>query len=396
MRFTYLLIFIGLNFWMQSVAGQQAFRPGYIIDNDGERINVMIKVHDASSNPTSISYRTSENERVVEAEIADLAEFGLIDKLQRFVRAEVDIEQSSDALATLSTSPHPQFKTDIVWLRQLVDGGADLFYWADGRFTRYFYRVENSRVLPLIYRRYREGTSGLRTDIRYRATLASVLNCAGDLPRVSRVDYTTRSLLNFFIAYNTCVHAEQVVYTDPKSSSLRVAVRLGGESRSPVFSRSSGFSNTIALGSQIFPTFGVEVEQPLRFTNRRWSIFLGVNYRSHQQVRAGGPGEVSIDSRSLEFPFGARWSFISRKKASAYLMGALVSDFPLGNAVFHRSKATVLHMGHNFGGTFGAGVRIGRRLEVEGRYRLRHGILSNYRSASLSDRGVALTAAYRL
>ena len=397
MRFTYLLIFIGLNFGMQSVAGQQAFRPGYIIGNDGRRVEVEIRERSWKNNPTTISYRSAKNQPLRTTVIADLAGFGLTDDLQHFVRAAVDIEQSSDALATLSTLTTPQFKTDTVWLRQFVDGEADLFYWVDGEFTRFFYRLGEGEILPLVYRRYRDGRTGLRDDARYRATLATALSCSGDSPNPKLVTYTNRSLLKYFIAYNDCRQIAQTLYTNPKGPSARVTIRVGVESRSPVYSTAFRvFSSAFVLDTELFPTIGFEIEQPLEFSNQRWSIFAGANYRRHRQNKDAGPKELQVDSRSIEVPLGARWTVFAFGHRSVYLSGAVMTDFPFGYAVLQRSSTINHPLGISFGGSFGTGIRIGEHVGLEFRYRLRHEMLGNNFSSSLKDRGFALTAGYTL
>src|SRR5690606_726233 len=134
--------------------GQIKFEEGYFIDNQGNRIDCLIKNTDWKNNTLSFEYKASENASVQQADIEDVQEFGVLEYM-RYKRFTVEIDRSSKNVNALSTKKQPEFNTETLFLRQLIQGNANLYVYEDGNLKRYFFSVNDASVNQLIYKTYR-------------------------------------------------------------------------------------------------------------------------------------------------------------------------------------------------------------------------------------------------
>ncbi len=378
---------------------RSSFKAGYVIDNSGAEIPAEIQERNWYNNPTTLTYRIAGAKEALEASISDLRGFGLTGDGQRFVRAAVDIEQTPDEVANLNYTTTPEFLRDTVWLRQFVEGEADLFYWSGKALKRFFYRVENRSFEPLISRSYRVGLRGVQHDNRFRATLVTYVSCeAAAMPQIGDVAYTKQSLIEYFMAYNACRGEVPMQLTTRKGPSPRFAFRFGGELRTAEFVRfqSNGPGRRVAdFGTSPSLTLGFEAEQALEFTNRRWSVFMGVNYRKLEASRVVNKDGYYLDQHSIAIPLGLRLRGFDLGSHTLYVMGGLIAEIPLRKGAF-RVQQREYRTGLNYGGTLGVGARFGKHLELEGSYRFRQDMLTNYVTESLFETATTLTLAYRM
>lgn len=388
---TYMVVF-ALPLLLTS---QSSYKLGYIIDNTGSKREVEIRERNWSRNPSSIEYRSGNSGAIQLAEIADLREFGITRDAQLFVRGKVEIEQSPDNIAQLSSSSVPVFSTEIVWLRQLVAGDADLYYWSGNRLQRYFYRLRDGEILPLLHRTFKFNGNQVRQDNQFRATLASFMNCAGgtELPDPKSLEYDKEDLLEYVSTYNFCRTGTQRVFSESDRSSITFALRLGVDGHTFNFSSfaAARFGDRILL----FPTLGFEVEEVLDFTNRKWALFMGANYRSVHHSAKVKSVDYTLEYQSIEVALGTRYGILTIGKKSFYAVVAGIADIPFSDPTFER-RGRRLKVGLSFGATAGLGFRFNQHFEAEARYRMRQQLLVNYTDANLYNQGFQLTLAYRL
>ena len=75
------------------VLGQINFEPGYFIDNDQDKVSCFIKNEDWLNNPTTFTYKLSENGNIQEATISEVKEFTVFGG-KSYIRKQVPIENS--------------------------------------------------------------------------------------------------------------------------------------------------------------------------------------------------------------------------------------------------------------------------------------------------------------
>ena len=150
---------------------QEDFKNGYIISNSGDRQEVLIYDYNWKSNPTSITYKKSEDGEKLKGNLTTISEFGILDEA-RYQRAKVKIEGSSEDLNNLSTRAQPEFETKSVFLKVLVDGEADLLLHTIGRKKNYFIRVDDAApIVPLVYKKYQNTNGPLKENTQYKQQL---------------------------------------------------------------------------------------------------------------------------------------------------------------------------------------------------------------------------------
>ena len=108
---------------------QNKFESGYYIDNSGVKTECLIKNYDWKNNPKNIETKTNLEDNVTTTKsIEEINEFAITGK-SKFVKATVNIDESSQNLVTLTNSPSPKFVEKTVLLKVLVQGNSNLYYF---------------------------------------------------------------------------------------------------------------------------------------------------------------------------------------------------------------------------------------------------------------------------
>ena len=135
-----------------SIHAQIRFEQGYIIDNNNQRQDVLIKNIDWLNNPKSIEYKNDETSKIEIATINQIKEFG-VDNQSKYVRVDVKIDRSSEDLAKISSIQEPEFKEETLFLKVLIEGEASLYDYVDYNLKRFFYKKNNGEIEQLIYKK---------------------------------------------------------------------------------------------------------------------------------------------------------------------------------------------------------------------------------------------------
>lgn len=202
---------------------QIIFEAGYFIDNEGNRIECLIKNKQWRSNPTDFKYKIGENGTEKIGTIDKVQEFG-INNYSRFVRAKVKIDRSTDQTAKLDFDKEPKWSTEIVYLNTIVLGKAYLYKYVEGAdLIRYFYQIGDSEIKQLIYKRYivhAKAAYGTPQDIsgkgnkykaikenqEYKKQLWEDVRCSSqDMKRIKSLRFNQSNLVKYFKAYNKCM-----------------------------------------------------------------------------------------------------------------------------------------------------------------------------------------------
>ena len=136
----FLAWFTSINFYAQIT-----FQRGYFINNADERIECLIKNIDWRNNPDSFEYKLAETGELIIASIKSVKEFA-IKGSAKYIRANVMIDRSSEVLGKLSSDRNPVFIDEQLFLKVLIEGEANLYFYKDQNLNRYFYNVKNSSI----------------------------------------------------------------------------------------------------------------------------------------------------------------------------------------------------------------------------------------------------------
>jgi hypothetical protein len=117
---------------------QNRFENGYIINNNNERTECLIKNEGWNSNPTTFFYKLNEHAEIIKGDLKQIKEFG-IGNIFRFKRFKLSFDRSSNTLQSMSTVKEPINIENTIYLRHLVEGVANLYYYQDSNLRRFFF-----------------------------------------------------------------------------------------------------------------------------------------------------------------------------------------------------------------------------------------------------------------
>lgn len=195
----YLLFFLSLNTYAQIT-----FEPGYIIDNTGEKKYCLIKNNGWKNNPTTFEFKKDLNAKIEEGSIYNIAEFS-IENGKKYIRKKVEIDRSKNILKRLSKTKEAEFTSETLFLEQLTEGDANLYYYEDSNLVRFFFNMNNTTTQQLINKKYLNENNRIGENTEYKKQLWDNLRCENlSLDEVKATGYKKSELLSFFTLYNQC------------------------------------------------------------------------------------------------------------------------------------------------------------------------------------------------
>jgi hypothetical protein len=202
MKCLFYSLILSLSF--SSTLCQTIFEAGYFITNNDERVDCLIENHEWINNPTYFSYKILGKDETLVKEILEVKEFAIANKY-KFIRATVDIDLSTDDPSNLSTNRNPIWKKNTVYLKVLIEGKANLYFFQNGNLFRYFYRVDSKEISQLIYKRYFVSTGIIAENNSFQQQLFNEVRCATtQINDVTKLIYNEKNLAKYFIDYLAC------------------------------------------------------------------------------------------------------------------------------------------------------------------------------------------------
>lgn len=377
---------------------QSKFQKGYIITNNGSKTVCYIQNEDWKNNPSNFKYKINEDSSVLTGNLANIKEFS-IDGKSKYQNYLVGIDRSSKRENELSTKRTPEFKSEALFLKVLIEGEkANLYSYTNGSLIRYFYSTPSKKVTQLVYKYYRTEKGRIGKNESYKRQLKGNLSCSGIKTEPS---YTKGSLTKYFIALNKCNSSNSSLtnYTlGETKGKFQLKIKGGVNMHSAEITNLQLAiigSKTAETESNINARFGVELEYLLPFNNNRWSIFLEPTYQSFNDdaTFSERTGVVTtliypIDYTSLELPIGIRFYIPLKNESKLFLNTGFALDFPMNSSVGNRE----LESGPSV--IFGAGFEFLNKFSAEIRYNGSRQILNNQPGFETSYGGFAVNLGY--
>lgn len=311
-------IFFVAIFVFAIVQSQVRFEKGYIINHQNEKSEVLIKNLGWLNNPVFIEYKTSENEKIQNADVSRIKEFGVYNT-SSYVVSEVDLDKSPEGpLNVLSADPKPNFVKETLFLQKIVDGKAKLFRYQAGNLVRFFYQTHDSEITPLVYNTYQVlNSEGIGRNMEFRKQLENNMKCGENWKTARRINYNQNSITQFFADYNSCVEGSSGIVAKKKKKLLGITIRPGvryskaslthdlDEQRNAEFEGKFGFRG------------GLELEFFLPFAQNRFSVVAEPTYFNYsssinrtRQYPYSLPVEetLSVKASGIDVPIGFRYN----------------------------------------------------------------------------------------
>lgn len=378
-----------------SAFGQIIYEPGYIISSDGKRTECEIKNLDWKSNPTNFEYRVNGAE--AKGELETISEFGITSG-SVFRRFTVDIDRTSDNVATLKKGREPEFKRETLFLRLLVSGKAVLYMYDDQGLIRFLYSKDGSAVSQLVYKRYMQQDSkgwetGFATENeQYKQTLLNEFKCESISQRdVEKLKYERGVLMKFFERYNQCTGtAVQVTEEGTPASPMHIRLLAGLGFNTLTYTNGTSTANFDASAAW---RLGAEFEVVLPFNKGLWSVWVQPVYQSYSNEN--DVGTIKVDYKSLDIGGGLRRYFSKSEKRSVYASLGAVYALPIGGAGAIKYPTTSLDVASSISITAAIGFGVSK-FSGEIGYGFGRGLLGDYVFYTSSYGGPMIMLGYRL
>ena len=372
---------------------QIRFEPGYIINNSGNRTEVLIKNVDWRQNPYRIEYRLSENAEVQKADISDYKEFR-VDGYPKYERHVVNIDRSSDNVKSLSLQRGAEFVEETIFLKTLIEGDASLYEYVGSDIERYFYTVNDAAVKQLIFKQYQVGNQRGKNN-QFRQQPFNDLKC-GDLNEkdVARLDYRKSDLTKYFKRYNACTGSGSVSFEEEAGKGeffLKVKAGVNysilevyKDANMYQSGRNANFDRTVN------PRVGVEGEYVMPFNKNKWALFLEASYEQLSveqeyylvpELPSYGTSTAKVSYQSVAFPIGLRHYFYLTQNSRIFISGAFNFNYYFNmegnsNKYFASDHINFTNKSHSV--EIGLGYSLNKRYSLEAKYGSGRAVFSDY------------------
>ncbi|MBS1681045.1 MAG: autotransporter outer membrane beta-barrel domain-containing protein [Bacteroidetes bacterium] len=368
---------------------QIIFENGYFIDESNKKNECLIKNVDWKNNPLGFEYKLTENEPVLVANIQKVKEFG-INNVSKYIRVKVNIDRSSDQIDKMSSERNPSFKEELLFLKVLIEGQASLFQYVDSNLTRFFYKLNDSEINPLVYKKYLTDHK-IAENNSFKQELFVKLKCKEiDISDIKHLRYAEKDLERLFAKYYTCTGYNYINYESKQKKDLfNLTIRPGLNYSSLKIQDLITGSESTDFGSNVAVRFGIEAEFILPFNKNKWSLILEPTYQYYKSEQSKNASYVSggilvskVDYKSIVLPLGVRHYFYLNDKSKLFANLSYVIDFARNSTVeFSRRDNSVLSSLEIKSKPYiamGVGYKFNDTYSIEMRYGVSRNILGGY------------------
>lgn len=391
MQIKNLLLILFITFLSSNSFSQIKFEKGYFIDNSDKKTECLIENIDWVNNPSKFNFKLNESSLISEKDMNTVKEFGVLNlKYKRFV---VDIDRSSEQTSKLSNVRGPIFNNEVVFLKLLVEGNANLYFYHDVSLNRYFYSISNGEVSQLVFKTYKNDDNEIKENSYFKQQLLNDLKCSSSTKiEVEKLKYKKNDLINYFVKYNNCKHANYINYEEKTKKDLfNLAIRPGFNSSSLTIENGvSDFRNT-DFNNEINFRFGIEAEFVLPFRKNKWTVLIEPTYQYFKSTKEiENQIDAVVDYKSIELQTGLRYYSFIDDSSKIFVNGLFVIDLPMDSYV----RTLDISSSNNF--ALGIGYNYKEKYSLELRYLTNREVLNNYASWSSEYKTISIIFGYNL
>lgn len=366
-----LLIFISMSL---DAFAQITFEKGYFIDKQNKRVECLIKNMDWKENPKEFDYKLTENDLVSRGDLSSVKEFG-VNGYSRFVHADVKIDVSPLLTMDLSKQRDPEWDQQQLFLKVLVQGKATLYYYEGNGLIRFFYSVNDSSIMQLVYKEYLVDESQVSENMKFRQQLWSDVKCLQtNTAALEQIIYRKTDLVSYFKKYNDCNGSTQLEYgKKAKMDAFNLRIAAGINYASVSFVNIISLASNVDFNKNISFSGALDAEFIMPFNKNKWGFILVPGYQYFNSSRHVGNRDVSINYQSIEFPVGIRYYAFLNPKVKLFFNAMFIPmfSFDFGSTIDHFEVKTLNSY------AVGTGVSF-NKLSAEVRYYTNRELLYNY------------------
>lgn len=381
-----IILAFGINGYSQII-----FEKGYFINNSNQKIDCLIKNNDWKNNPETFEYKLSENSEPAIADVKSAKEFGIY-SISKYIRSTVKIDKSKENLDDLSYDKEPTYVEEVLFLKVLVEGKSNLYYYVNGNLQRFYYNTDSSAIEPLVYKKYLVSENVVEENNQFKRQLWADLKCPTiGINKVENLHYKKNSILNFFMEYNKCSNSNFTRYDGKVKKDLVNLTLRAHLNNSSAYIRNTAYTrnSTADFGSKSTLGFGIEAEYIFPFNKNKWSIFVEPTYQNFKAEIITDDFFVAtkklisnINYSSIEVPLGIRHYLFLNKNSKLFINASYVFDFNLKSSIEIRRDDNTYYnslLVSTLNNTsFGIGYKFKDKYSIETRYQTSRTLLSDY------------------
>jgi hypothetical protein len=323
--YKFSFLFLSTLLSLQAYA-QIDFEKGYFINEDGSRTEAYIKNKEWLGNPTEFTYTDQPGGEAKIAKVETIREFAVGNS--KFIRSTVKIDNSVNQPGKLSSTAAPEFVTETVLLKVLIEGSADLFYYRRKGEDRFFFRTGDGPINQLVYKKFLGPNNMGAYNNTFQDQLKYNVNCTKQSDQMfKRLRYDETSMKKHFIAHNVCSgDVQQTSAKDVRKRIIHLKVTPGVD-----------FANAHAVypNNQLYAEYnskpgfrlGVDMEIVLPFNRNKWAAMIEPTFQSYKS-ESKAKNKQKIEYTSVEIPLGVRHYFFLNKSTTIFLDAGAVFDVP--------------------------------------------------------------------
>ncbi len=396
------LVVLSVLFLSANIYSQILFEKGYFINNTNQKIECLIENRDSKYNPTALTYKTSEEGEKTKLTLKTVKEFGIYNKV-KYLRFDVDMDRSSEIIGKISDHKNPDLKKEILFLKVLLEGKANLYLYEEPNLTRFFYSTETSSVSQLIFKSYTTTSDyTVGQNNRYKQQLSNDLKCPHITHNeIKKLEYKKHNIVRLFKKYNTCHNSENTTFeTKEKKDLINFALRPGIKRSSLEIANDALSSRNAKFDNELNFRIGAEIELIMPYNKNKWALIVEPTYQYYKsEIEASNSNSIrhNVDYKSIELPIGFRHYMFLNDTSKLFVNGSFVLDFSLDSFIgFNAISIRDLKIKSKPNFAFGFGYKYDNRYVVEIRYDTKREILKQYTSWYSNYNSVSLIFGYSL
>ncbi|WP_347922559.1 tRNA modification GTPase [Pontimicrobium sp. SW4] len=385
-----LLVFL-ITIMTINCYSQISFERGHFINNNNLKVDCFIKNSDWLNNPTEFEYKLSENSEVKIINITSIKEFEIYE-ISKYVKHTVNIDRSTENFNLMTNNRNPEFVEEELFLKVLVEGVANLYYYGKGNLKRFFYNKEGENIEQLVYKSYRTNDNKLGKNTQYKQQLWNNLKCSTvEIKKIESLEYRKNDLIKFFSEYNICNNSTFTNYEQNKSKDLfNLTIRPRLKSSSLIIHNKASEQYDTNFGNKLGLGLGIETEFILPFNKNKWAILIEAAYQNYQSDVLTVNKQIilnqlsaKVNYSSIEVPIGLRHYFFLNENSKIFANVSMVFDvnFESNITITRLDNDTVvndLDFETQSNLAFGLGYKLDDTYSIELRLQTSRDIFGNY------------------
>ena len=343
--FTILLIF-NLSFC------QKEFKRGFIIKNDGNKIDCLIQEEDWKYNPDTFTYKLDGSDDLLTASLNDISSFGVANEF-KYVKKETFLDKES------LNKP--------VFLNVLLEGQVSIYQYKEKGVNLFFYKEADSEdIFELLYIDNTNKKNGdLLTSSKFRSQLYKSLGAnQRQLNDFKTLKYKKREILNIVSEFNRNNNVVYSKFYDDSVELTKIYLKAG-LGTTPIVVSNTSLGEISDFGNNSGFRFGFEIEYFLPSKSQKWSITASpivkfLNAEESVPTQAGA-FDTEFKYMAFEMHFGARHYFTDIENDSRFYANAGFNvEIPVNSEFTFENESVDVGIASIFNSYIGVGYQYKR------------------------------------